>query len=1040
MSSRKAQKSKSNLSGGKSGKGKASDAADSVKVAVRVRPFNSREKAGNQECIVEMNGTTTIIKDQSGNKPVRNFTFDYSYWSHDGYEEKEDGVYQGTNDQYASQRKVFDDLGEGMLDNAWNGYNAALFAYGQTGSGKSYTMVGYNQNKGIVPMMCEELFRRIEREKSSKTEFQITFSMLEIYNEKVRDLLARKNVPGGLKIRQNKKDGFFVFGLTKNAVSSAEDALKWMEQGNYARTTAATAMNETSSRSHMVITLAVKQVRNKGSSDSTTVTSDIHMVDLAGSERAESAGTSTDRLQEGSAINQSLSCLGNVISALADLSAGRPNVRVPYRDSVLTKLLQNALGGNSRTIMISAISPSQMNYEETISTLRYADRAKQIKCKAVINENPTEKLIRELKEENARLMEMLSQGTLPSGKGQDAHKDLIEENKLRLQHMDMNWADQLAKAESSRSPGPGRYHRSKSEKDCHLVNINEDPLLSGVIRHVIKEGKTLIGRETDDGHEAVPSGYENCTRLGGLSILAEHATLTRSGNEVKLEPMANAQVIVNGKRLLKTTTLQHHDRIVLAPNHLYKYVAHREQRKKDKRTIDFNFVQLEIAAAQGLTSLAGVGTSTCLVNPDLQQVRQDLIELLPMVAEANAISKELEKNVVFDVIVKNGASHNLTDKSKSVMVKVTDRNTNYVWLWEKSTFINRKYLMQELYELWVDGETLDQDQSKDPFWDPPEDMFLGSVYIYLQSLSYQFDIEETMSITNYKGEEEGKLHVGISPCDCTGLANSEKDTPPMFVDNPQQQLLGSRMDLLVKIPYSRNVRWIQEDVSRGISCQFKFYTDTKMRTTKTVLHEDNPNFDYTKQFTIKSVSHNFLNYLEHNALVVEVWGKQGNGRPKGGIPMSLGSGSKVDDASMDNVLSETQWRTERIQLLQQLSDLKKEVEFLRIEKGVLEKEMTRITLASETFMQTAEGLLPGEGPGQDLPSMVQGFLKEDHVLRERLDELSSGEYRPSKSELKSVKQACDNQQKEVGRIEKELSSIVKAARAVTDAVAKKPTK
>jgi len=199
----------------------------SVVIAVRVRPFNTREKDKDSALIVQMRENTTIIRNPITNT-TKNFTFDYSYWSHDGYEEKEDGVYQGTNDQYASQRKVFDDLGEGMLDNAWNGYNAALFAYGQTGSGKSYTMVGYNQNKGIVPMMCEELFRRIEREKSSKTEFQITFSMLEIYNEKVRDLLARKNVPGGLKIRQNKKDGFFVFGLTKNAVSSAEDALKWM--------------------------------------------------------------------------------------------------------------------------------------------------------------------------------------------------------------------------------------------------------------------------------------------------------------------------------------------------------------------------------------------------------------------------------------------------------------------------------------------------------------------------------------------------------------------------------------------------------------------------------------------------------------------------------------------------------------------------------------------------------------------------------------------------------------------------------------------
>jgi len=420
-------------------------------------------------------------------------------------------------------------------------------------------------------------------------------------------------------------------------------------------------------------------------------------------------------------------------------------------------------------------------------------------------------------------------------------------------------------------------------------------------------------------------------------------------------------------------------------------------------------------------------------------VRDDLIALLPMIAEANAISQELDKSVHFDLVVKTGASHNLTDKSKAVFVKVTDRSTKYVWLWPKSKFINRKYLMQELYELWVDGEAIETDQSKDPFWDPPEDLFLGSVYLYLQSLAYQLDIDDSLTVTNYQGQDEGKLHVGLCPCDATGRPLAESATS--FVSSPQE-LLQKRMDLLVRIPYARNIKWVQEDASRGISCRFKFYTDTKMRYTKTILHEVNPNFDYTKQFTIKSVSHNFINYLEHNALVIEVWGKQGTGHSSGSLlPMPMGpAGTRNanDEASMDHVLSETQWRTERVQLLQQLEDLTKEVDFLRIEKGVLEKEMTRITLASETFMQGADGMLPGDGPGQELPGMVQSFLREDHILRERLDELSQYENRPSKPEMKSLKQALENQDKQVHVVLKELNTMVKAARQVTEAIAKKP--
>lgn len=249
-----------------------------------------------------------------------------------------------------------------------------------------------------------------------------------------------------------------------------------------------------------------------------------------------------------------------------------------------------------------------------------------------------------------------------------------------------------------------------------------------MIIHAVEEGKSLVTRKQDANE--VPSGIDHLIVLGGLSIQARHAVFSRKGHKITLTPKedGSAQVLVNGKRLLKRTTLVHDDRIVLAPNHLYKFVACPEDRKTSETVIDFDFMQTEIAAAQGLTKLTE-GTSASLMRPDQQALREDVIYLLPMVSEANAISEELSKNIEFDLIVRTGASHNLTDKSKQVMIKVTSTRTKHVWMWSKPKFINRKYLMQELYELWVDGEHIDPDKHRDPFWDPAEDIFLGSAYL-----------------------------------------------------------------------------------------------------------------------------------------------------------------------------------------------------------------------------------------------------------------------------------------------------------------------
>lgn len=318
----------------------------------------------------------------------KQFKFDNSFWSHD----TQDG-------HYAHQEDIYNALGEEFLDHNFEGYHTCIFAYGQTGSGKSYTMMGTQDEPGLIPRTCEDLFERIESCASPNISYTVRVSYFEVYNEHVRDLLAplhraSNDHPYFLKIRESPTEGPYVKDLTEVPVKNYAELLRWMRTGDVSRTTASTKMNDTSSRSHAVFTIMLKQIHYEIATDSTTERmARIRLVDLAGSERAKATEATGARLREGSNINKSLTSLGRVIAALADPRHGRIHNGgktrskdvVPYRDSVLTWLLKDSLGGNSKTAMIACIAPS--DYDETLSTLRYADQAKHIRTRAVVNED-----------------------------------------------------------------------------------------------------------------------------------------------------------------------------------------------------------------------------------------------------------------------------------------------------------------------------------------------------------------------------------------------------------------------------------------------------------------------------------------------------------------------------------------------------------------------------------------------------------------------------------------------------------------------------
>ncbi|XP_063746487.1 kinesin-like protein KIF1B isoform X5 [Eleginops maclovinus] len=629
----------------------------SVKVAVRVRPFNSRETGKDSKCIIQMQGnTTTILNPKQPKEPAKTFSFDYSYWSHTTPEDP----------SFASQNLVYNDIGKEMLAHAFEGYNVCIFAYGQTGAGKSYTMMGRQEEgqEGIIPMLCEDLFEKINEDNNKdQLAYSVEVSYMEIYCERVRDLLNPKN-KGNLRVREHPLLGPYVEDLSKLAVTSYTDIADLMDAGNKARTVAATNMNETSSRSHAVFTIVFTQKKHDSETDSSTEkVSKISLVDLAGSERADSTGAKGTRLKEGANINKSLTTLGKVISALAEVDhctikskKKKKTDFIPYRDSVLTWLLRENLGGNSRTAMVAALSPADINYDETLSTLRYADRAKNIKCNAVINEDPNNKLVRDLKDEVSRLKELLraqglgdildtpigsltaspssgslcNQGGLQSVTsiqerimstpgGEEAIERLKESEKI-IAELNETWEEKLRKTEAIRMEREallaemgvairedgGTLGVFSPKKTPHLVNLNEDPLMSECLLYYIKDGITRVGQADAERRQDIV--------LSGAHIREEHCIFRSERNlngnvVVMLVPCEGSETYVNGKRVEDSIQLRSGNRIIMGKNHVFRFNHPEQARAEREKTptaetpvepVDWTFAQRELLEKQGI--------------------------------------------------------------------------------------------------------------------------------------------------------------------------------------------------------------------------------------------------------------------------------------------------------------------------------------------------------------------------------------------------------------------------------------------------------
>uniref|UniRef100_G3SWA8 Kinesin-like protein n=1 Tax=Loxodonta africana TaxID=9785 RepID=G3SWA8_LOXAF len=512
-----------------------------VRVALRVRPLSKREAKDGGRIIVEVDGRVATIRNLKvddrpdgfgdSREKVVTFGFDYCYWS-----------VNPEDPRYASQDVVFQDLGTEVLSGAAKGYNICLFAYGQTGSGKTYTMLGTPASMGLTPRICEGLFSREEDHPSLPSSCRIKVSFLEIYNERVRDLLKQSDQkkPYTLRVREHPEMGPYVQGLSQHVVTNYKQVIQLLEEGIANRITAATHVHEASSRSHAIFTIHYTQAILENNLPS-EIASKINLVDLAGSERADPSYCK-DRITEGANINKSLVTLGIVISTLAQnsqvfsscqslnsaasdggdsgipssssrtSSGGRPSRKqsyIPYRDSVLTWLLKDSLGGNSKTIMVAS-------YSETMSTLRYASNAKNIINKPRVNEvRPSSRNF-----------------SSPNDEKDENLKELVLQNELKIDQLTKDWTQ--------------KWSDWKALMEYYSVDINRRR--AGLV--IDSSLPHLMALEDD-----VLSTSVVLYHLKGQWIERDHCTITSACGVVVLRPTPGARCTVNGREVTASCRL-----------------------------------------------------------------------------------------------------------------------------------------------------------------------------------------------------------------------------------------------------------------------------------------------------------------------------------------------------------------------------------------------------------------------------------------------------------------------------------------------------
>ncbi|XP_067097473.1 kinesin-like protein KIF3C [Osmerus mordax] len=495
--------------------------SESVKVVIRCRPSNRKEETGSSGGgIVEMDvrlGQVVLRNPRAPlTEPRKTFTFDAVY------------------DASSKQRDLYDEAVRPLIDSVLEGFNGTIFAYGQTGTGKTYTMQGAwldPEKRGVIPNAFDHIFTHISRSQSDR-QYLVQASYLEIYLEEIRDLLDPNHAHArALELRENPESGVYVRDLTSCVCKSVKEIEEVMNVGNQARSVGATDMNDHSSRSHTLFLITVECSQPGPDGRKHIRVGRLNLVDLAGSERQAKTGVRGERLKEAAKINLSLSALGNVISALADGRSGH----VPYRDSKLTRLLQDSLGGNAKTVMVATLGPASPHYEETLTTLRYANRAKNIQNQPRVNEDPKDALLREFQSEIARLRAQLNHR-----KGRDKHRKEEGDG----ESWDGEGGEELDGAEEEVEKEGREYVKQQEQRlEQEKEAIREDhSLLAEEKQRLLGEKEKMMGnlRKEQEATEQLTAKYkamESKLLVGGKNIM-DHTNEQQKMLEIRRQEIA----------------------------------------------------------------------------------------------------------------------------------------------------------------------------------------------------------------------------------------------------------------------------------------------------------------------------------------------------------------------------------------------------------------------------------------------------------------------------------------------------------------------
>ncbi|XP_015610589.1 kinesin-like protein KIF3A isoform X1 [Cephus cinctus] len=562
---------------------------ENVRVVVRVRPLNGKELDGHCKnvTIVDALNSEIIIENPNAvhGEPPKVFSFDAVF------------------DTDSTQVDIYNETARPIVDKVLQGYNGTILAYGQTGTGKTYTMSGAKtspQLRGIIPNTFAHIFGHIAKADENQ-KFLVRATYLEIYNEEVRDLLG-KDQNTRLEVKERPDIGVFVKDLSGYVVNNADDLDRIMTLGNKNRVVGATAMNVSSSRSHAIFTITVESSQLGEDGEQHVKMGKLHLVDLAGSERQSKTKASGVRLREATKINLSLSTLGNVISALVDGQSSH----VPYRNSKLTRLLQDSLGGNSKTLMCANISPADMNYDETISTLRYANRAKNIKNRARINEDPKDALLRQFQVEIEQLRKQLEENCAEISESEGETEDSEENVEMRRE-------------------------RKARQRRSQILTMNE-----------------LDDRDIESREKADKAEKDNKSPDDKDVIELKR---TQSEKEALREKMQNLQnkILVGGENLLEKAEAQEH-LLAAAAVELEQRKSREEQLKKaieekeaERIDIEELYSSLQDAAAGKTKKLARVYTMLLQAKAELSDLQQEhQREMEGLLEGVRGIGRELQ--------------------------------------------------------------------------------------------------------------------------------------------------------------------------------------------------------------------------------------------------------------------------------------------------------------------------------------------------------------------------------------------------------------